>query len=315
MLPRQEKEAMEHRDFDDLTRSMSGEHGTRRAMLRLLAGGALGGLIARLGLSESAEANAKKREQHKSRAERQQTGPLHAEGRRNKKRKKKPKKRCDDFPVPLCPRPCQEARCDPATGTYVCRDKCPEGWSCCNDRCEPPCTNGCVEDPDQACICQKPPTAEDVYCALEHLCGPDPCPSGKEYVSSTCTCRSLCPEDCPAGLEQDPSTCECHCPNGNPMCAGACCPANTVTCWWTPHLPQRYCQLADGRWVCPIGWTGSRETGCFPPATPETIDVNGDVSAERRHASRIFDSKPEPRAEEGHVGAVGWRARRWGKRR
>ena len=38
---------MEHKDFDRLTLVLAGGDSTRRAMIRLLTGGALGGLAAR----------------------------------------------------------------------------------------------------------------------------------------------------------------------------------------------------------------------------------------------------------------------------
>jgi hypothetical protein len=83
---------MDHSDFDTLTRSVVAEGGTRRALVRLLAGGALGGLVARLGLSERAQAKAKQKrkrhKQHKPQAKHQQTGPLQTEGKRQGKKRK-----------------------------------------------------------------------------------------------------------------------------------------------------------------------------------------------------------------------------------
>jgi len=92
---------MEHRDFDDLTRSMSGAHGTRRAMLRLLAVGALGGFVAHLGLGEAGEAKAKqKRKRRKPDTRSRPTGGLQTEAKRNKRKRrdKKPKPpQCDEL--------------------------------------------------------------------------------------------------------------------------------------------------------------------------------------------------------------------------
>jgi hypothetical protein len=91
---------MDHGQFDDLTRSVVGESGTRRALFRLLTGGAFAGLAAWLGLGESTEAKRKS----KRRAEQNPQDALQSEGKRNKKRRKQ----CSDI-VPLCP-PCQEPR-------------------------------------------------------------------------------------------------------------------------------------------------------------------------------------------------------------
>jgi hypothetical protein len=64
---------MDHRDFDALTRSALAAGGSRRALLRLLAGSALGGVAARLGLAEDAAAKAKRR-QAKSKQEQKGQG-------------------------------------------------------------------------------------------------------------------------------------------------------------------------------------------------------------------------------------------------
>jgi hypothetical protein len=94
-LPGEEKQAMDHRNFDALTRAAMAEGGTRRALLRLLAGGALAGVAARLGLTEDAAAKSRKHKQAKGKqqrtaeAQRHGYGQLQAEGKRKKKRKKK----------------------------------------------------------------------------------------------------------------------------------------------------------------------------------------------------------------------------------
>jgi hypothetical protein len=51
---------MDHGQFDALTRSVGGD-GTRRAIFRLLAAGALGGVATRFGLITAAEVKSKKR--------------------------------------------------------------------------------------------------------------------------------------------------------------------------------------------------------------------------------------------------------------
>ena len=305
LAPDEEKQTLGHGQFDDLTRSVVGEGGTRRAVLRVLAGAALGGLVARLGLAEDAEAKPrrKKRKQHKPGEKSQPTGGLQSEGKRNKKRKNKPKgkKQCSDI-VPLCPKPCQEPRCDLATGKYVCQDMCREGWSCCNGLCEPPCTNGCMEDPNQACLCEKPPADEDVYCALEHLCGENPCPAGKEHDSATCTCGDTCLDatpncnGCPAGRWSTPTTPTGAVPKrttspvrrGVARCASTACPvvpAGGVTSGLAVGLPGRAGSPAapgsepvpGGRFVSASGYGAAGRTRS--PAVSVLVSTDGGLSA------------------------------------
>ena len=78
---------MDHGHFDDLTRSVADGGGTRRALLRLLAGGAAGSFAARLGLADITEVKATKHKPQKkqeltSRSERKAHGQLQAEGKR-----------------------------------------------------------------------------------------------------------------------------------------------------------------------------------------------------------------------------------------
>ncbi len=56
---------MEHGQFDALTRSVAGRAGTRRALVRLLAGSALGGVAAVPGFSNAAEAKRKRKKKKK----------------------------------------------------------------------------------------------------------------------------------------------------------------------------------------------------------------------------------------------------------
>ena len=62
-----ETPTVDHDTFDALTRTAATDGGTRRTLLRLLAGSALGAVAARLGLAEEAAAKAK---QHKGKAKR-----------------------------------------------------------------------------------------------------------------------------------------------------------------------------------------------------------------------------------------------------
>ena len=103
---------MDHRHFDDLLRNAAYTASTRRTVALLLAGSALGGLTARLGLTGDAEAKAKPKHEkpkHERRpqAERNDQGRLQAEGKGKKKQHKKPKQPppsgvCDNG-LPRCP--------------------------------------------------------------------------------------------------------------------------------------------------------------------------------------------------------------------
>jgi hypothetical protein len=94
---------MEHEQFDDLARSLGGEDGTRRTLLRLVVGGALGALAARLGLAEITAAKPKRpklklklKDRHahhpatKSQTHPQQSGGTQTEGRHQNERKNRP---------------------------------------------------------------------------------------------------------------------------------------------------------------------------------------------------------------------------------
>src|SRR5688572_30445408 len=93
---------MDERHVDALARSIAGGT-TRWAALRLLAGGALGGLAARLGLAGIAEAKTRRR------AEQDRQGKLQVEGKgkgKNGKKGKKKPKRCGPGEHRCGPGPC-----------------------------------------------------------------------------------------------------------------------------------------------------------------------------------------------------------------
>jgi hypothetical protein len=106
---------MDQEHFDDLTRTITVDTSSRRAALRLLTGGALGAVAARVGFSESANA------------------------KRNKKKKKKPSPRCGGSLPLQCPPPigAPDEICYP-TGTHCCSSA--EGGGACyvGDDCCPP---------------------------------------------------------------------------------------------------------------------------------------------------------------------------------
>ena len=80
---------MDHGRFDDLARSVVGGEGARRSLLRLLAGGALGGVAARLGLGELVVAKSKRKPKRKGKADARHEDALQSEGKKKKKGKEK----------------------------------------------------------------------------------------------------------------------------------------------------------------------------------------------------------------------------------
>jgi hypothetical protein len=191
---------MDHGHFDDLTRSAVRDDGTRRAVLRLLAGGAFGSLVARLGLSETTEAKPKR---HKSKpkpkrntqAERKAHGQLQAEGKR--KGKKHNRKRPEPTPPadPTCSLdkyPCPDGTCVPwgacCAGEKRCNNKsCIPFHNCCPD--EKPCGDidcvprdeCCPDDPAPLCDLCEEVVCEDGELVCRANAGVStcqPCPPG-----------------------------------------------------------------------------------------------------------------------------------------
>jgi hypothetical protein len=81
--------------FDEVARSLAGGGETRRGLLRLVAGGVLGGVTSRLGLAAGAAAKSgKHRRQRQGAANRNEA--LQAEGKRKKCKKRKPQL-CDPY--------------------------------------------------------------------------------------------------------------------------------------------------------------------------------------------------------------------------
>ncbi|MDF3040378.1 MAG: hypothetical protein K0Q71_3084, partial [Thermomicrobiales bacterium] len=103
---------MDNGSFDALTRSVASGGETRRAVLRLLAGGALGGLPAWLGLDEIATAKPRKKRQRDP--AQNQDGGLQTEGKRKGKKGSKKKPKPKSPPKPSCGAgewPCVDGSC------------------------------------------------------------------------------------------------------------------------------------------------------------------------------------------------------------
>lgn len=286
---------MDHAHFDDLTRTV-GDGGTRRAIFRLLAGGALGAVSVRLGLTETGEAKAKQnrdaRKSHKPQAERQKKGPVQTEGKRRKKRdrnrdkKKDPKVvecysdracgpcqrcvggSCIDL-APLCdPDACQQEFCNPETNSWECRSTCELAESvCCKGECFSPCSNGC--DVNETCdACDQPPSEKE-YCPGNDTCV-EGCPRGERWNPVFCQC-----ENCDVQCDPETGAMESvGCLPSEACNGGRCqswCPPGTKTCaFWKNYGDGRstveyQCILAD--------WTCTSSGGC-PPDTECHVDSN-----------------------------------------
>ncbi len=247
---------MDHEYFDDLTRSAASGEGTRRAVLGLLAGGAMIGIAARFGLTQVAAAKAKhkqtkSKQQQKSRPERKAHGELQAEGKhKRKKRHKKPKLGVVCSLDPECE----------AGGGRCCDDgKCVAAGACCSN--EKPCGGGCIRKTsccptyeklcddgscvprDQCCLGERSCFGDDACVAADECC-----PSEKPCRGGECVPRDMCCTDekpcyggciakdacCPDAPYPDCSKCDSVvCEHGEHVCRGNHdCPSGG---WWNPE--------------------------------------------------------------------------------
>jgi hypothetical protein len=272
---------MDERDVDALARLVAGSE-SRRAALRLLAGGALGGLAARLGLAEGAAARPKK--QHKRRPESKSRETLQTEGKRKGKGKgKKAGKKRPQPPQPQ-PEPCGpgEHRCGPGPcipinqccsnqkrcddGSCVAEDGCCLGLKRCDDACIPA---------DECCWDDLPPLCgggcQRVVCESGQLrCEPlplgAPCRTSRRE-DGTC-CNGQCTREaliCPTYPWRvfNTATCQCECPNGSTddrFFHGYCCPAG----YPVSNQAGWCCPEEGGNCVCHMGHHSCREgpSGC-----------------------------------------------------
>jgi len=254
---------MDHGSFDALTRSVASGGETRRAVLRLLAGGALGGFPAWLGLAEIAAAKPRKKRQRG--AAQKQDGGLQTEGKRKGKKGSKKKPKPKSPPKPSCGAdewPCVDGSCVAQGACCPGEKRCGGGciaeksccpyteWECADGSCVPheqccpgekPCAGGaCVSD-DQCCPGEKRCIEGGQCYAADFCCPNDPEPTCGQCEVAVCeggelTCgptgRAPCQEGCcPEGYwcHSLGSCCtngppfHCTCPSGYGPCAGRCC--------------------------------------------------------------------------------------------
>jgi hypothetical protein len=274
---------MDQENFDDLTRSMASGISTRRQALRALGGALLGGVAARLGLTEFAEVAAK---QHTSRKRASQHAPrsspahqrsksVHVAGKGKHKGRRKNKSRQHDkkpqnSPSPPCEFQCPGGPCVARTECCPGEKKCvdresPTGFSCLGaDACCPDqkkCAGGCVYR--QACCPEARPACgpcDEALCVNgAWVCSTNCCSNEKPCTGGTCVARTACcpgEKPCPDGecIPQD----QC-CPNEAPPVCGECevarCVDGSWGCW-----PDETCGPRCGEGYCPKGMT-CRGTG------------------------------------------------------
>src|SRR5215212_3852748 len=220
-----ETESMDQTTFDALTRSVVSEAGTRRAVVRLLAGTVLGALTAHLSPAEGAAGKAKRHSAkaksahqepgHRSPKRRGQADPhqnaargVQSEGKHKGKDKGKHHKQTPQDPTPLPPLPpgcegcnecqmCQDGACVPDSalagvpclGSGATCSHCLLGVCTANEQL--PCPDGICVRRGQCCsgekYCSDPESSTGFSCIDPTGC----CPSQKK-CSNTCVSISAC---------------------------------------------------------------------------------------------------------------------------
>src|SRR4051812_44643256 len=193
---------MEETTFDALTRAVVRQDGTRRAVVRLLAGSALSMVVAHLGKSGEVEAKAKKPQQkgrskskHQQRTHRQgrpsrthatPSGHVHSTGkkRHHHKQPDHPAAASPPSPPPLRP-PCEGGLQQCPDGSCVSADQCCAG--------EIRCLDGPCVGPDQCCPGEQ-------RCPEGSCVGLDDCCEDKKKCGSGCIYREACCEEEPYPL-------------------------------------------------------------------------------------------------------------------
>jgi hypothetical protein len=244
---------MDHGHVDALTRSVASRLATRRGLLRLLAGGALGGLVARLGLAETGAAQPKKpKAKAKPQPRRHQT---ERKARTDRKRRHDAVSAQDCDPQTQCCNPDFSVYCGLQRGLPACCQNgsrcCPQGdhFICCQTEtyC---CGNSICCFPDRACVnntCSQC-AAGETTCASDRTkcvdlqtdeancgsCGHQ-CTGGSQCVDGSCICLSPTPDVCGGrcvDLQTDPNNCG--------SCGNQCTDAQCVngSCLGCPDLQE-----------------------------------------------------------------------------
>jgi hypothetical protein len=250
---------MENDQFDALIRTLSGADSSRRETLRvlrgMLLGGALSGVVARLGLGEGAAAKGKKHQkakskrQRKARTEHWQHGQFEAEGQHKGKGKGKHHKHRPHDPTPPPPLPpgcencnecqmCQDGACvpDPALDGVRCLGSGATCGNCQGGQCTasalPPCPDGTCPQRDQCCPGEKKCADRESQTGFACLGADDCCPDEKKCAGGCVYKQACCPEErtpcgqcgeiCVNGTWQ--CSAQKSCANGSCVAHDECCP-------------------------------------------------------------------------------------------
>lgn len=189
--------------------------------------------------------------------------------------------------------------CETCSGGQCVPRTCPEGYTCCQDNCIPPCPSGDPPDPN-TCQCdyckdQVNGAACDAnnsnMACCDQQCVNTQCASGKQFSYDTCGCQ--CTSTCPPDQLQDPDTCQCQdlcqgvtcgecqtcdptsgdcvqvddqtaCGNNQVCCSGTC--QDTCTCTGLSCSNGDCCPNSTD-WAC-------CENGCCPQ-----VQINGQTGA------------------------------------
>jgi hypothetical protein len=264
---------MDHGQFDELTRNVVVNLGARRTLLRFLAGSALGGMAAQLGLSE--EAAAKRKRHGKGHEDRKRPGKVHAAGKKHKRKGKRKGKDQPTQPNSCGPgfRPCSGGTCVADKPGICCIDEefCPGGGcrpqdGCCSEQQN--CGGGICVNSNECCplkpLCEE---CEEAVCINGDWECRTTCAGGSVCCQDACVPQ--CSNDC--NMSDDCGTCD-KAPLGKVYCAGqdrcvpSCGPGKSLdpvscTCVaWGPVCRPGYqdCRAGDvccgGRCIaCPEG--------------------------------------------------------------
>lgn len=216
----------------------------------------------------TAKENKKESKKRRPRPERKAAGSLQADGKRKKKRGKKP----NNPRPPVCdggkPR-CSDGSCVPVGNCCPGSRRCDYDGFC---RKEDECCPDQKRCPDESCVsvyecCPGETRCDDGSCAAADACCPDQgkCPDGSCVDHDAC-----CPgeKQCVGGGHCYPADYCCpeerECPDGSCAPAGACCPGEKQCFPGAPCVSASYCCYSEqpecgfckrlacenGSWVC-----------------------------------------------------------------
>lgn len=266
---------MDHGQFDELTRTVLVDAGGRRALLRALAGSALGGVAARLGLAEQAVAKAKhhghKQHGHKPAGQVQAAGKKHKSNHKNKTKNKGKGKDKPPGPCPNGLRRCKDGTCMADKPGVCCADEefCPGGGCRARGGCcpgETPCGGGVCAKAGECCLL-KPVCdgCEEATC----VGGNWECQSTCLYEGSTC-CNGQCMLACSNGCQISGNCGTCSSPPAGKTYCAAQDRCVSTSCPTGQEFDAESCQCKDH---CPAGTSRV----CPPvPVHSDWKDIFGD---------------------------------------